>query len=136
MRWPLADLSLCWLLLVTAGLCSGCGESGGTVEFTGVVFLDGLQVPAEIQVEQLDSEGSRTGQSVAAYADESGRFSATIERSESGASPLTCRFVVRVSQFSSDGLLTAFDENAPHAKVVRLRRSISNNDTLTFLLTR
>lgn len=124
------------LLLIVAAFCNGCGGGGDAVAITGEVMLDGIHMPAEIQIEQLDVEGNRVGRSVAAYADESGLFSASIERSQSRSEPLACSFVVRVSQLSSSGLPTAFDENAPREKVVRLRRTVSNHQSLSFLLTR
>lgn len=121
-------------LAIAALFMSGCGETG-SVSVSGAVCLDGVRTPAEIQIEQLDGEGNRVGRSVTAYADEQGKFSATIDsRSGTGAS-LDCRLVVRVSQLSSSGLPTAFDENAGPEKSIHLRRVIRDNDSLNILLT-
>ncbi len=124
------------LLLMTAGSISGCGGAGGSVFVSGQVSQDGIGTPAEIQFEQLNADGNRVGRSVTAYADQQGRFSASIEPAAGLSTPLECRLVVRVSNVSSSGLPTAFAENASPEKATRLRRVIRNNDSLNLLLTR
>jgi len=124
-----------FLLAVAAVSCGGCDDNGNTAVISGQVMLDGRRVPAEIQIEQLDDRGVRTGRSTTVFANESGKFSTSIERQTNEDGPLTCRLVVRISQLSRSGLPAAFDESAPREKVVRLRRVVRNNDSLTLLLT-
>jgi hypothetical protein len=124
------------LLLITAGSISGCNGAGGSVSVSGQVSLDGVQTPAEIQIEQLDADGKRVGRSVTSYADDQGRFSASIDVAVGVSGPLECRLVVRVSEVSSSGLSSAFDESAQPGKATRLRRVIRDNDSLSLLLTR
>lgn len=124
------------LLAITAALVSGCGRDGGVVSVSGQVSLDGVGTPAEIQIEQLNADGNRFGRSVTVYADEDGVFSASIEPADSISKPLECRLVVRVSEVSSSGLLSAFDESSLPEKAIRLRRAIGDNDSLSLLLTR
>lgn len=91
-------------------------------------MLDGKLVPAEIQIEQFDQDGKTVGRSASAFTDENGYFSASIDRHDTLTTPLACRLVVRVSP-------SEFDETAPRQKVVQLKRSVNNGDTLTLLLT-
>ena len=124
------------LLVMTAVLMTGCDGAGSSVSVNGEVRLDGVQIPAEIQIEQLDADGNRVGHSATAYADDRGRFSAVIEPADGNSKPLTCRIVIRVAEVSSSGLLAAFDENATPTKAIRLRRTIQDGDSLAILLTR
>ncbi len=122
-------------LTIVALLVSGCGGTG-SMTVNGSVCLDGRPVPAEILIEQLDPDGGRVGRSVTAYADEQGEFSASINPVSAAAESLDCRFVVRVSQLSSSGQPSAFDENALPEKKIRLRRVVRDDDSLNILLTR
>ena len=128
----------CMLAVVsmTAVLIAGCDGAGASVSVNGQVRLDGVPIPAEIQIEQLDADGNRVGRSATAYADDRGSFSAAIESADRNSSTLDCRIVVRVSEFSSNGMLAAFNENAAPTKAIGLRRVIRDNDSLNILLTR
>jgi hypothetical protein len=130
----------CWravaLLAVVVMSCGGCNGDGNSVAITGCIMLDGSHIPAEIQIEQLDKEGTRVGRATMAYADDGGQFSASIERQNDADGPLTCNLVVRVSQISRNGMPAAFDESAPREKVVRLIRVVRHNDSMNLLLTR
>lgn len=124
------------LLAVVLMSCAGCNGNGNAVALTGCVMLDGSRIPAEIQIEQLDEEGTRVGRATTAYADNDGEFSASIQRQTGANGPLTCSLVVRISQLSRRGMPAAFDESAPREKTVRLARAVRHNDSLTLLLTR
>ena len=124
------------LLMTTALLMTGCNDAGDSVAVNGNVRLDGVPVFAEIQIEQLDVDGNRVGRSATAYADDSGDFSAVIQPADSTSRPLDCRIVVRGSEITSSGLLSAFDENSEPSKVTRLQRAIRDGDSLAILLTR
>lgn len=124
------------LALVITSLTGGCGGAGASVSVTGEVRLDGVCMPAEIQIEQVDSDGNRVGRSVTAFADNLGRYAASIVPADGVAGVLDCRLVVRVSQMSSNGLTVAFDESALPTQAIRLKRVIRDNDSLDILLTR
>ena len=124
------------LLTIAAVLMTGCNDVGDSVAVNGNVRLDGVPVSSEIQIEQLDVDGNRVGRSATAYADDSGDFSAVIEPADRTSRPLDCRIVVRVSEVTSSGLLSAFDENSGPSKVTRLQRAIRDGDSLAILLTR
>jgi hypothetical protein len=123
------------LVIATAPSISGCEVTGAAVSVTGEVRLDGVCTPAEIQIEQVDADGNRVGRSVTAYADNLGRYAASIEPANGADGPLVCHLVVRVSQLSRNGLSASFDESAPPTNAIRLKRSIRNNDSLDILLT-
>ena len=124
------------LLAMAAVLIAGCDSAGDSVSFNGNVRLDGVPIPAEIQIEQLDADGNRVGRSAIAYADNNGDFSAVIEPADGTSRPLDCRIVVRGSEVTSSGQLSAFDENTGPPKATRLKRAIQDGDSLAILLTR
>ncbi|MDA0282065.1 MAG: hypothetical protein O3B13_17990 [Planctomycetota bacterium] len=124
------------LLALSAIAGSGCGANSEQVSITGLVMLDGLRVPAEIRFEQLNAEGVRVGRSATAFADENGHFSTSIEPHDGKDTPVTVSLVVRVSQLSDRGLPTVFDETVPREKIVRLKRTLTSNVSLTLLTTR
>lgn len=124
------------LLVMAAVLVAGCDSGGDSVSFNGKVRLDGVLIPAEIQIEQLDADGNRVGRSATAYADSNGDFSAVIDAAGGTSRPLDCRIVVRGSEVTSSGLLSPFDENVGPAKAIHLRRAIRDGDALAILLTR
>jgi len=124
------------LLAMAAVLIAGCDSAGDSVSVNGNVRLDGVPIPAEIQIEQLDADGNRVGRSATAYADNSGDFSAVIEPTDGTSRRLDCRIVIRGSEVTSSGLLSAFDENSVPAKSTRLKRAILDGDSLAILLTR
>ena len=131
-RFSAARLALTVLLLPAV---TGCGSDVQTVAVTGQVTLDGLPVPAELQIEQLSDDGARVGRSAAAFADDTGRFTASIQRASAGVGPLKCQIVVRASRVTEAGGPAAFDEDALPEKVVRLVRILSDGDSLAILLT-
>lgn len=118
-----------------ASITIGCGGSADQVSFSGKLRLDGQPVPAELQFEQLDAEGSRVGRSVTVYADDQGDFKVSMITAAGTTERLECSLVVRVSRLTPKGLPAAFDYDAPPEKVVRLRRSMANGDSLSILLT-
>jgi hypothetical protein len=124
------------LLIVTVPSINGCNGAGAAVSVTGEVRLDGVGTAAEIQFEQVNADGHRVGRSVTAYADDSGQYVASIFPADGATGTLDCRVVVRVSPLSRNGLSAAFDESAPPTKAIHLKRSVRNNDSLDFLLTR
>lgn len=124
------------LLMMAAVLMTGCDGARDSVSVDGNVRLDGTPITAEIQIEQLDADGNRVGRSAIAYADNSGDFSTVIEPANGTSRPLECRIVVRTSEVTSNGLLSAFDENSVPAKAIHLRRAIQDGDSLAILLTR
>ena len=79
------------LLAMAAVLMAGCDSAGDSVSFNGNVRLDGVPIPAEIQIEQLDADGNRVGRSAIAYADNNGDFSAVIEPADGTSRPLCIR---------------------------------------------
>lgn len=124
------------LLMMGAVLMAGCDGAGNSVSVDGNVRLDGTPITAEIQIEQLDADGNRVGRSAIAYADSSGDFATLIEPANGASRPLECRIVVRTSEVTSSGLLSAFDENSGPTKAIHLRRAIRDGDSLAILLTR
>ena len=134
--WKPSSRRMLPLLMMGAFLATGCDGAGDSVSVDGNVRLDGIPIAAEIQIEQLDTGGNRVGRSAIAYADNSGDFATVIEPANGTSRPLECRIVVRTSEVTSNGLLSAFDENSVPAKAIHLKRAIQDGDSLAILLTR
>ena len=130
--------SKCQLLQVTGVIAffltlSGCGSSEA-ISVSGTVTLDGLPAVSELVFEPITDAGKRRGQSVTVFADSAGAFDAMVPTDDAGSSEVLCRVVVTVPR-GAQGMSSAFDYTSLPDKVVGLRRTLQDGDSLNLLLT-
>jgi hypothetical protein len=112
---------------------TGCGRSD-VVSVSGVVLLDGRPATGELLFEPLTEKGKRTGQSATVHSDSSGRFIVAVPTDGASHTHLPCRIVITLPR-GAKGMSSAFDYDALPDKVVELQRTISDDTSLSLLLT-